>query len=138
MDVPITFGNGKEIKTRNQFYENMQAFGIELRKKNNVQHLYADVDLVLKQNGIGKQCVGMSVQQQTTAHAIQKMMQADRWFDVCTIDRCAKLCQICIPIERQRVYDAAHCIHWNEMLPDFKTILTAMVLDDFRSILCAE
>lgn len=109
--------------------------GIELRKKNNVQHLYADVDLILKQNNVGRQSVGLSVQQQTVAHALQRMMSVDRHFSVCTIDNCSKLCQICIPIERQRVYDAAHCVNWNEMLPEYRTLLTAMILDDFRSIL---
>jgi hypothetical protein len=31
---------------------------------------------------------------------------------------------------------AAHCIEWSEMLPDYRQMLVAMVLDDFRTVLC--
>jgi hypothetical protein len=79
--------------------------------------------------------VSVELQRQAIAHALQKMMKADSWFNVCTIDRCIDICQVVIPKERMNIYNAAHCIHWNEMDSDYRQLLMAMVLDDFRSIL---
>jgi hypothetical protein len=115
---------------------NMQKFGIEIRKIGNITNLYKDVDVVLGKYGMTSQTVSDEAKISTVAHSLQKMLQADKWFDVCTIDSCAKVCQICIPKERQNIYRAAHCVHWSEMLPDYRQMLVAMVLDDFRTVLC--
>lgn len=111
--------------------ELMSMFGLELRKVGNIKNLYRDVDIVLGNTNRA------NLQRQTVAHAIQKMMKSDKWFDVTCIKGCAKVCEICIPEERMDIYSAIHCIHWNEMLPDYRQQIIAMVLDDFRSILDA-
>ena len=105
----------------------MKAFGMELRKIDNVQNLYIDVDIVLDNI--------CEIEKQTTAHALQGMMKVDSFFSICTIDACAKVCSIVIPEERRNIYHAAHCIHWSEMTPEYAQSLCAMVLDDFRGIL---
>lgn len=107
----------------------MQVFGLELRKVNDIQNLYKDVDTVLKNFDINKMRIG------AVAHSLQKMMQSDKHFSICTIDQCIKLTQIPILKERYDIYHSQHCISWNEMLPEFRQVLIAMVLDDFRSIL---
>lgn len=107
----------------------MRAFGLELRKTGNVNELYKDVDLILASSSLRE------VQKMSIAHALQRMLRVDNFFSVCTIDACMDVCQIPIPRERYAIYRAAHCIHWNEMLPDFKQQLIAMVLDDFRQVL---
>jgi hypothetical protein len=99
-----------------------------------VESLYKEVDLVLKKFEIGVS-VSQSVQTQTVAHALQKMFCSETHFDVCTIRSCAELCQIVIPKERMAVYSSIHCMRWSEMLPDYRQMIIAMVLDDFRSIL---
>jgi len=33
------------------------------------------------------------------------------------------------------IYNCVHCMHWNEMLPEYRQTVMAMVLDDFRSVL---
>lgn len=114
----------------------MQKFGIEIRKVGDTKNLYKDVDMILSKNGIEQNTVSDAMIAQTTAHALQKMLKADSHFSVCTIRDCAKLCSICIPQERQNVYSAAHCISWSDMLPDYRQLLVAMVLDDFRVVLC--
>lgn len=113
----------------------MQLLGIEIRKKGNVKSLFNDVDRILNEYDIPHQSISRYMQSQACAHALQNMMQVENFFSVCTIDRCSQLCQIVIPIERKRLYDAAHCLHWNKMLPDFRMQLIAMILDDFRPIL---
>jgi len=113
----------------------LQKFGLEIRKIGRVDNLYADVDLVLKNANMESGGVSQSAQAQTCAHALQRMLSVESHFSVCTIDRCAKMCQVCISKERQQIYDAAHCLHWNEMLPDYRTMLVAMILDDFRTVL---
>jgi len=114
----------------------MQKFGIEIRKVGDTKNLYKDVDLILKRNGVESNYVSDIAKQRTVAHALQRMLEPDRYFDVCTIDSCIKVCSICIPAERYAMYRAVHCIHWDKMLPDYRQLLVAMVLDDFRVILC--
>jgi hypothetical protein len=113
----------------------IQKFGLEIRKIGNLDNLYSDVDLVLKNNNIPNNGINITVQQQSTAHALQHMLSVDRWCDICAIQECAKLCQICISEERMLVYHSQHCIHWNKMLPEFRQLLVAMILDDFRCVL---
>lgn len=115
-------------------------FGLELRKKNsvNIKSLYNDVDKVLRAYNIPQGSVSQETQISTVAHALQKMISTQNYFDVCTIERCAKICQIVIPVERQRVYSAIHCMHWSEMTEDYRKSIVAMVLDDFRTVLNPE
>lgn len=106
----------------------MKAFGIELRKADS-QSIFNDVDMVLAETSL------QQLQVDSVKHALQKMFKANSFFDICTVDACIKVCQIHIPRERYDCYHAVHCVHWNEMTPDFRTRLTAYLLDDFRSIL---
>lgn len=118
----------------------MKTFGIEIRKAGSTKGLFEDVDKVLGKFGMqrGGQDVSDEAKMATVAHSLQKMLQVDNFFSVCTIDACRKVCQICIPAERYAIYSAAHCIRWDEMMPDYRTMLVAMVLDDFRTALCPE
>ena len=63
----------------------MKAFGLEIRKSNTIRGLYDDVDRVLANAGIvSGELVSKKLQRDTVAHALQKMMQADSHFSVCT------------------------------------------------------
>lgn len=107
----------------------IQTLGLELRKINNVTALYNDVDQVLKNTS------AVDIAHQTTAHVLQKMLKPDKWISICEIKECAKICGICIPAERLSIYQATHCMGWNEMTPEYRQLITAMILNDFRSIL---
>lgn len=107
----------------------MKAFGIEIRKQGKVYELYNDVDLVLKQSKF------IQVQRLTVAHALQRMFQVDRYLDICCIKECCKVCSVFIPSERMDIYSTLHCVHWNEMLPEFRQTVIAMLLDDFKEVL---
>jgi hypothetical protein len=111
----------------------MKAFGFELRKVGDVKGLYEDVDKVLAGVPIGG--INTEIQIQTVAHTLHKMLQPDKWLDICGIKDCARLCGICISEERMLVYSSAHCMNWNQMTPEFRVILSAMILDDFRVVL---
>ena len=110
-------------------------FGIEIRKVGSAKSLYEDVDRVLKNYNIPKGSVSQDLQVSTVAHSLHKMIQVESYFNICTVDHCVKICQIIIPAERYKVYHAIHCMHWNEMLPDYRQTIVAMILDDFRTIL---
>ncbi len=112
----------------------MQKFGIEIRKANTT-NIYKDVDHVLNNHGIKSHGVTDMAKIQTVAHSLNKMIKSQSYFDVCTINNCAKMCQICISEERNNVYSSIHCMHWNEMLPEYREMIVAMVLDDFRTVL---
>ena len=111
----------------------LQTFGIEIRKIGDVNSLYKEVDSVLRANEIGKE-ISPIVAMQTVAHALHKMLKVESFFSICIIENCAKVCQICIPKERMQVYSAIHCVNWNEMLPDYRQLVIAMILDDFRCV----
>jgi hypothetical protein len=66
------------------------------------------------------------------------MLQVGKHFSICIVTDCAKAVQIHIPVERMRIYQTAHCMPWNEMTPEYRQSLTAMVLDDFRAVLMHE
>jgi len=93
----------------------IQKFGLELRKIGSVENLYKDVDIVLNSYGIKSGEITRTVQVQSVAHALQKMMNVKSYFCICTIDTCSELCQINISKERRLIYRNAHCMHWNEM-----------------------
>jgi hypothetical protein len=105
------------------------SFGLELRKIGSFDSLYKEVDMVLSK------ITPLSVAQQTVAHALQKMMRSDQYPDICNIKHCADLCQICIPREHMLVYQNVHCLHWNEMTAEYRQLIVAMILDDFRVVL---
>lgn len=113
----------------------MSVFGIELRKVGNTDNLYRDVDLVLQKHKCELGTVGDMAKVHTVAHALHKMLKQDGYFSVCTLDNCAKVCNVCISSERKIVYNAAHCISWNMMTTEYRQLLTAMILDDFRGVL---
>ena len=114
-----------------------QKFGLEIRKIGDIKSLYQEVDLVLNKNQI-KTGISASIQIQTTAHALQKMLSTENHFDICLIRNLSNLCQICIPQERMLVYSSIHCMHWCEMTQDYRQLITAMILDDFRGILTTQ
>lgn len=107
----------------------IQKFGIEIRKIGQVGELYKEVDKVLEKSGDRIKLLAI-------AHGIQKMLRPDQWIDVCFIKEAAELAHIIIPRERMITYHSIHCMHWNEMTEEFRMLVMAMVLDDFRSILC--
>lgn len=113
----------------------LQKLGIELRRIGDIKSLYKEVDLVLEKYNILNNPISINVQAQATAHSLQKMLKTENHFSICTIKDCAKLSQLYIPEERMNVYQTIHCVNWNEMLPEFRQMIIAMILDDFRNIL---
>lgn len=113
----------------------IQKLGLEIRKLGSLNNLYKDVDMILTNYGIKSGEINTNVQVNATAHSLQKMLSVEKYCDVCCIKECASLCQICISAERMKVYQTQHCVYWNEMMPDFRQMLVAMILDDFRCVL---
>ncbi len=113
----------------------IKKLGLEIRKAGSLNGLYRDVDTVLANNNVPTGGISQDAQIATIAHSIQKMITSESHFSVCTVDRCAAIAQIHIPAERRNIYSAIHCMNWNEMEPDYRQLITAMILDDFRSVL---
>lgn len=112
----------------------MQIFNLELRKIGDSDSLLKEVDSILLSHGMVSGQVSIKVANETAAHSLQKMFKKDQYFDVCTVKNCASATAINISSARQAIYSAAHCIRWGDMTDDYKQILIAMVMDDFRSI----
>lgn len=106
----------------------LERFGIEIRKIGTVTALYEDVDKILQNHDV-------NVKRQTVAHALQKMLKPGNWLNVCSIKECAKVANVYIEQERMDIYRAVHCVNWNEMTDEYRQLIMAMVLDDFRCVL---
>ncbi len=113
----------------------MEIFGIELRKKNSLENLYRDVDRVLSKDNVIKGRVSDKTKESALRHSLQKMLEADKYFDICTIRGCAELFNLYIPSERMALYQSIHCLYWNKMESEFRAEVISYVLDDFRPIL---
>lgn len=113
----------------------IQKLGLEIRKLGSLTNLYNDVDMVLNNYKIPANGINRTIQATATAHSLQTMLKTENYFSVCCIKDCAKLCQITIDAERMNVYNSIHCVSWNEMLPEFRQMIVAMILDDFRCVL---
>lgn len=114
----------------------MKAFGIELRRANSIVNLYEDVDKTLANAGLQPgQPINANIQIQSVAHSLQRMFDPEKYCDVCCIRECAQLCGIYIDSKRMQVYSTQHCVRWNQMIPEFRQTIMAMILDDFRSVL---
>jgi hypothetical protein len=111
-----------------------EMFGIELRRKGSITNLYGDITSVLAKAGVNGSIIPVEIQTASVAHSLQKMF-ASTYFNICVVNDCAKLVKLRIPQERLNVYQTQHCVNWSEMLPEYKQVLVAMVLDDFREVL---
>ena len=112
----------------------LQKFGIEIRKLDSVQDLYRDVDRTLRAAEIRAGEVSVQMKVHTTAHALQKLFQQS-YFSSYDVKKIAELSGLIISVERVRMYEAVGTLNYNEMTPEYRQILIAMVLDDFRSVL---
>jgi len=110
-------------------------FGIEIRKKGQLNNIYRDVNSILKKYDIPDKSINKLLIKNGVAHSLQHMICVQSFFDICTINKCSELSQIRPSFERHALYSSQHCVHWNEMLPEFKEQLIAMVLDDFREVI---
>lgn len=70
--------------------------------------------------------------------ALQKMINRETYFSVCTIDNVCKLCEIHLSTDRKNYYNSLHCVYWWDMTQDVKEMTVAMILDDFRKVLMYE
>jgi hypothetical protein len=115
----------------------MNIMGIHITTKSRaVNDLLHQVDHTLNKNGLtpGNQHVPRTVQQMTAVNALNQMLKG-KHFDVCCVRNLCDVCQGTIGRQRMAVYSSVHCVPWADMEADFRQVLVAMVLDDFRDIL---
>ncbi len=113
----------------------INSLGIEIRRTNGIKDLYEQVDNHLNEVEKKFKENGENIVKTAVAHALQKMISVDSYFDITEIINCAKVASIVISAERMNIYRLAHCMHWNQMTPEYRQTLVAMVLDDFRVLL---
>lgn len=73
-----------------------------------------------------------NIKGQTVLSVIKNLAQRKEWFSVCEIDKLAKMNDITISVEHQEFFNSLHCIHWNEMHPDTREYLMALLVDYFK------
>jgi hypothetical protein len=114
----------------------MELFGLDIRRKSTgLTLLYNQIDSIVGQD---KLSLSKETVRDTVAHALNRMIKNENYFSVCTIDALVKISYITIPSERYNFYRGIHCMHWNEMLPEFRAKVLAFIFDDFRKILTDE
>ncbi len=96
--------------------------------------LYDEVDNLLDRYGITKNSIPPEVKITALVGSLKKLFNK-KYFDICMLKECLMLFDLKITDERMNIYRTQHCIDWGEMEEDFKNIMIAMILDDFRQVL---
>lgn len=112
----------------------MKNFDLEIRKAGSFPALFENVDQVLAKHGMVSGQVSIKAAIQTVEHSLNHMLKNMSYFCVTTIRSCAESAAIHISSPRMAIYSAAHCVRWGDMTADYKEMLIAMVMDDFRSL----
>lgn len=99
---------------------------LEIRRVNRT-NLYKDVDRVLAS--------GHDIATSATELALNHMFRQQHYFSVCTVERVAKMNDICISARNMEIYNTLHCVHWNTMDKKQREYLLAMILKDFEPVL---
>lgn len=73
-----------------------------------------------------------NIKGQAVLSVLKNLTQKKDWFDVCGVNALAKMNDITISAEHQEFFNTLHCIHWNEMHPDTKEYLMAILVDYFK------
>lgn len=109
-------------------------FAIEVRKTDAIDKLFDEVDSILKINGVLPESTSEQVQNMSVAHSLHRMINEFNYFMYDLVQRCAATCHLTISAEREKIYKSAHCMDWNAMTPEYRKVLVAMLLDDFRTV----
>lgn len=56
----------------------------------------------------------------------------DDWFCVSKLKHAATIAEVVIPKEKQQIFDAMHCIHYNTMPKEFREDLAEIVIELFK------
>ncbi len=112
----------------------IEIFNFQIRKLDNFDSVYKDVDRILAKHDIVSGGVSKKITTQGVAHSLQEMIKNKGYFDICTVKKAAELASIHLSSERNKLYSVAHCINWGDMTDDYKQCLIAMVMDDFREL----
>ena|ERR1700749_2454565 len=112
-----------------------KKFAVEIRKTEAVEDLFKQVDLVLKNHNILPESTSESAENLTVAHVLHRMIHDGDHFFIQTIQRCATICHITISADRILIYKSIDCMQWGAMTPEYRKVIVAMVLDDFREVL---
>ena len=92
--------------------------------------LLKSADTVLER--YDKEIVPENIKGQAVLSVLKNLTQRKDWFDVCSIDKLAKMNEVVISEEHQEFFNLLHCIHWNEMHQDTREYLVATLIHYFR------
>lgn len=69
--------------------------------------------------------------QEAVIIALNKLF-SDGWFSVSNLNSIAALAEIIIPSEKQKIFQAIHCVSYNTMNKEFREDLTELIHDIFK------
>lgn len=75
--------------------------------------------------------------QEAVIVALKKLFDSS-WFNVSALNDIAKLCDIVIPSEQQKIFQALHCVHYNTMSKDFREDLVEVIKKIFEDFFQVE
>jgi hypothetical protein len=74
-----------------------------------------------------------NIKGQAVLSVLKNLTQNKTYFDICGVSALAKMNDILISAEHYEFMNTLHCIQWNEMHPDTKEYLMALLVDYFKS-----
>lgn len=69
--------------------------------------------------------------QEAVIIALNKLF-SDNWFSVSQLNSAAVLAEIIIPAEKQKIFQAIHCVHYNAMSKEFREDLSELIHSIFK------
>lgn len=92
--------------------------------------LLKSADAVLER--YDKDTVPENVKGQAVLSVLKNLTQNKDHFNVCAVERLAKMSEVIFSEEHQELFHSLHCINWNEMHPDTREYLVATLIHYFR------
>lgn len=69
---------------------------------------------------------------QASLSVLKNITQNKKFFSICEIDALAKMNNIIFSVEHREFMSSLHCIQWDEMHPDTREYLFALLIDYFK------
>lgn len=112
-----------------------KKFAVEIRNPDAIRDLYIEVDKILGIFKVPESGISEESQAHTVAHVLHSMINIEDSFRHYTITQCAKMANITLHQERIDTYRSVDFMKWSNMEANYRKLIVAMILDDFRSVL---
>lgn len=89
-------------------------------------------DAVLARYNGNVETIPENVKGQAVLSVLKNMTQNKQHFDICAVRQLATMNEVVISPEHMELFSSLHCVNWNEMHPDTREYLGAILVHYFK------